>query len=134
MGLILENARCLRTRWRAVQLKQAVAGDLATDPDLVKAGALRSGELILDPEMPHDHDDRGLQFMNAVLESRDPPIVGHGLLLAHHALRSEFRTRRIVWGRATACRFRSVICRPFASLTLAPSAQLNYRSAGIKTA
>ena len=60
MGFIVGTQRRLRPRWCAVQLKQAGAGDLAFDPDLVESGSLHGGHLILDPEMAHDHDHRGL--------------------------------------------------------------------------
>ncbi len=92
-------------RRRGVELAQMLGGGIALGSDLVQPGSLRSGYILLDPEVLHDCDNRGLQFTHAVLERCDPLIVGH-------------------WWSSV----------PFAPLALAPMAQLDYRPSSITAA
>jgi hypothetical protein len=62
----------------AVELHQALAGNVALEAALVQPGSLRGCHMALDPEVPDDRDHRGLQFADPVLEPSEALIVGHG--------------------------------------------------------
>lgn len=65
-------------RRRAVELEQAGVGGLALGSDLLQSCPLRSGYMILDPEMAHDRNHRGLQLTHAVssLVIRSSSVIG----------------------------------------------------------